>query len=32
MTLLAGLIVLTWLAAIVAGALAVTWIYRRFGE
>ncbi len=30
--LITSLIVLTWLAAIVAGALAVAWIYRRFGN
>ena len=29
--LLTSLIVLTWLTVIVAGALAVAWIYRRFG-
>ena len=30
--LLTSLIVLTWLTTIVAGALAVAWIYRRFGD
>jgi hypothetical protein len=30
--LLTSLIVLTWLAVIVVGALAVAWIYRRFGD
>jgi len=31
-TLLGAAIVLAWLAAIVAGALAVTWLYNRFGD
>jgi len=31
-TLLGAAIVLTWLAAIVAGAMALAWLYNRFGD
>ena len=32
MMLLTGLIVLAWLTCIVAGAMALAWLYRRFGN